>query len=397
MPTLYIIDGYAAFFRNYHAIRTPMTSPVTKEPTNMTFGFVGMMLKLLRAEGTNINEAGGKPDYIAVALDVGGDRGTFRSQLYTPYKATRKEPPEDLEPQVKRCLAMLREVGVPIIGVEGFEADDVIATMVTTLKGSHPDLRIRMVSKDKDLKQLLEEDRVQLFDVHTDAPYSERTLMAEWGVRPDQVIDMLSLIGDTSDNVPGVAGIGEKIATQLMKDFGSLDGIIAGVDKIKGRKGECIREALPHLPLSKQLITLRRDVPFNFSLADASVPSFNLAALIPLFKELGFNRYQDDVRSLLGMARAGTGGSSGNLAAAVPAKPTTHAAPKKSNTADPMFGGLFQQPQPPGEASQVATIQAQSGEYRAVTTSAHLASLVAAMYQAEVISCLLYTSPSPRD
>src|SRR5262245_65562301 len=120
MPTLYIIDGYAQFFRAYHAIRTPMTSPVTKEPTNMTFGFVGMPLKLLKAPEPNLAKAG-KPDYLAVALDVSGDRGTFRSQIYPEYKATRPEPPEDLFPQVDRCLAFLREIGVPIIGAAGYE------------------------------------------------------------------------------------------------------------------------------------------------------------------------------------------------------------------------------------------------------------------------------------
>ncbi|QKK08130.1 MAG: hypothetical protein HND58_08050 [Planctomycetota bacterium] len=107
MKTLYLIDGFAQFFRAYHAIRTPMTSPVTKEPTNMTFGFVGMMLKLLRGEG----QMGGPPDYVAVVIDVSGDRGTFRSQLYPEYKATRDAPPEDLMPQVERALAMLRAAG----------------------------------------------------------------------------------------------------------------------------------------------------------------------------------------------------------------------------------------------------------------------------------------------
>src|SRR5262245_4076306 len=155
MPTLYLIDGYAQFFRAWHAIRTPMSSPVTKEPTNMTFGFVGMLLKLLRGEGKHMAAAGGRPDYVAMALDVSGDRGTFRSTLYPEYKATRKEPPETLGPQVDRCLAMLKELGVPVIGAEGFEADDVIATLVTRLRNERPDLCIRMVAKDKDLKQLL--------------------------------------------------------------------------------------------------------------------------------------------------------------------------------------------------------------------------------------------------
>ncbi|MCA9288124.1 MAG: hypothetical protein KDA05_06050, partial [Phycisphaerales bacterium] len=118
MPTLYLIDGYAQFFRAYHAIRTPLTSPVTKEPTNMTFGFVGMILKLLRGEGPAMAAWGGPPDAIAVALDISGDKETFRSELYPQYKAQRPPPPEDLRPQVERCLKILAEIGVQTVGVE---------------------------------------------------------------------------------------------------------------------------------------------------------------------------------------------------------------------------------------------------------------------------------------
>ena len=154
MPTLYLIDGYAQFFRAYHAIRTPMSSPVTKEPTNLTFGFVGVLLKLLKGAG----KMGGPAEYLAVALDVSGDTGTFRSQIDPAYKATRPPPPEDLPRQVERCLALLRAIGVPLIGVEGFEADDCIATIVEQLHHARPDASVRIVSKDKDLKQLMSED-----------------------------------------------------------------------------------------------------------------------------------------------------------------------------------------------------------------------------------------------
>jgi DNA polymerase I len=217
--TLYIIDGYAQFFRAYHAIRGPLTSPVTKEPTNMTFGFVGMLLKLLKGEGKQLGEH--PATHTCVALDVGGDHGTFRSQLYPQYKATRKPPPEDLAPQVERCLAMLREIGVPVLGAEGFEADDVMATLVTQLK---KDVRIRMISKDKDLKQLLASPQqdaacVELFDVHTDLPYTTASLHADTGLRPSQVIDMLAVMGDTVDNVPGVTGVGDKTAAQLIGQY----------------------------------------------------------------------------------------------------------------------------------------------------------------------------------
>ncbi|MHC5115347.1 MAG: 5'-3' exonuclease, partial [Planctomycetota bacterium] len=122
--TLYLIDGHAQFFRAYYAIRTGMKSPVTNEPTNMTFGFVGMLLKLLRDHA---------PDYLLVAVDVSGDRESFRSEIYPEYKAHRESAPDDFHPQVERCLELLDRMGVPVIGVEGVEADDVIATVVKRL------------------------------------------------------------------------------------------------------------------------------------------------------------------------------------------------------------------------------------------------------------------------
>ena len=207
--TLYLIDGYAQFFRAYHAIRTPMTSPVTKEPTNMTFGFIGMLLKLLKGEGGGgkIGENGGGADMVAVALDVGGDKETFRSELYPQYKATRSEPPVDLKPQVERALSLLRAIRVPVIGSPGFEADDVIATIAKQLRQAGPPVRLRIISKDKDLKQLLSDEpgrEVELFDIHTDTVTDVAALKAETGLEPRQVVDMLALMGDTVDNVPGV-------------------------------------------------------------------------------------------------------------------------------------------------------------------------------------------------
>ncbi len=303
MPTLYLIDGYAQFFRAYHAIRTPLTSPVTKEPTNMTFGFLGMLLKLLRGEGAAMAAWGGPPDAIAVALDVSGDTQTFRSTLYPEYKAQRPPPPEDLRPQVERCLRILDEIGMPKVGVEAFEADDAIATLVTKLRATHPDLRIRIISKDKDLKQLLAEGYVEMFDVHTDVVVTQASLKAETGLEPRQVIDMLALMGDTVDNVPGVDGVGPKTAAQLIAEHGSLDGVIAaarGVPGIKGKRGENILAAAGKLPLSRTLVTLRHDAPVDLDLSLARTERLHLERLIPILRELGFNRYQDEVRALLG-------------------------------------------------------------------------------------------------
>ncbi len=294
-PTLYLIDGYAQFFRAYHAIRTPMSSPVTREPTNMTFGFVGMLLKLLRGEGN----MGGPPAYLAVALDVSGDTETFRSVIDPEYKANRPPPPPDLFPQVDRCLALLEAIGVPTVGIAGFEADDAIATVVTRLRAERPDLRIRIVSKDKDLKQLLVPGRVEMFDVHTDIVIDAANLKAETGLEPRQVIDMLALMGDTVDNVKGVEGIGPKTAAELIGQFGSLDELMKRADEVKGKRGEALRASLDRLPRNVELVALRHDAPVNLDLSRADVNELKLAALIPILREVGFNRYQDDVRALM--------------------------------------------------------------------------------------------------
>lgn len=299
--TLYLIDGYAQFFRAYHAIRTPMTSPVTGERTNLTFGFVGMLLKLLRGEG----KVGGPPGFVAVALDVSGDRGTFRSEIDPAYKATRPPPPEDLPQQVERCLAILKELDIPVIGAEGFEADDVIATIARAL-ASHPIdgiEHLRVVSKDKDLKQLLS-DRVELYDIHHDTIIDTHALKAETGLAPSQVVDMLALMGDTVDNIRGVDGVGPKTAAQLIEKYGSLEVLIARADEIKGKRGEKLREAISQtLPLARQLVTLRDDAPIDFDPQSARIANFKLARLAPICKELGFNRYQDEIAELQGGPR----------------------------------------------------------------------------------------------
>ncbi len=394
-PTLYLIDGYAQFFRAYHAIRTPMSSPVTKEPTNLTFGFIGMLLKLLRGEGT-VGIGGGTPDYIAVTLDVSGDRGTFRSQLYPAYKATRPPPPEDLPIQVDRCLRTLKELNIPTLGCEGFEADDVIATLVTQLRARHPELRIRIISKDKDLKQLLADaspqgESVELFDIHTDLLIDVAKLKEDIGITPAQVIDMLALMGDTSDNVPGVEGIGPKTAAQLITQYGSLDNLIAHADEIKGKRGEALRATSPSLALSKQLVTLRHDVPLTpeFELASAATSRFTLEPLIPILKELGFNRYQDEVRTLLGQPAQGA--SATTPASASASKPTARTAGSASRSSDPFDFGLFTShtdsaPSADSTVSHVAPRKVASGEYCCIRTRAELDALISEISSAPIFA-----------
>ncbi len=376
MKTLYIIDGHAQFFRAFHAIRTPMTSPVTKEPTNATFGFTGMLLKLFRAC---------RPDYFAVVIDVSGDRETFRSEIFPEYKANREPAPETLGPQIERCVSMLGAIGAPVVGLPGFEADDVIATIVDRLAGTTVDgepLLIRIVSKDKDLQQLLIDGRVEMYDVHTDELIDVKRLREDKGIAPEQVIDMLALMGDTVDNVPGVEGVGPKTAAQLIHEWGSLENLLAHAGEVKGKRGEKLREAAERLPLSRRLVTLERRTPIEFDLADADVKRLHLERLGPIFRELGFNRYNEELKELL------SGDSS--VAPGVDGQAT---APERMTKPAAAAPGLF----PQGLFDDHAPAHAVNADYTCVRAKQELDTVLKAIERAEIVSLdTETTSLSPR-
>jgi DNA polymerase I len=380
MKTLYLIDGYAQFFRAFHAIRTPMSSPVTKEPTNATFGFVGMLLKLFREL---------RPDYVAVAIDVSGDRETFRSELYPEYKATRTAPPESLFPQIERCIAILREIGVPVLGVPGFEADDVIATIASRLTdAAHEPVRVRLVSKDKDLQQLLKSGVVEMYDVHTDELIDEARLKQDKGVTPAQVIDMLALMGDTVDNVPGVEGVGPKTAAELIAQYGTLENLLVHASEIKGKRGEKLREAAPRLPLSRQLVALRHDVPIDFAVSDAAVEGLKLDRLEPILRELGFNRFREELKQILGQSGGGESPSASldraaHMTGSDAASSATTTPAKRQKSADfgGLFGGLFEQHQQADAAARET-----AGTYTTIRTLADLRALADRFRTAEIVS-----------
>ncbi|MGQ0629120.1 MAG: DNA polymerase I [Phycisphaerales bacterium] len=384
MPTLYLIDGYAQFFRAYHAIRTPMSSPVTKEPTNMTFGFIGMLLKLMRGEG-KIGEGGGRPDFVAVALDISGDKETFRSEIDPEYKANRPPPPPDLFPQVDRCLAMLKAVGIPTVGIEGFEADDAIATVVDCLRRERPDVRIRIVSKDKDLKQLLEPGAVEMYDIHTDGVIDDAKLKEETNLAPAQVVDMLALMGDNVDNVKGVEGIGPKTAAELIAKFGTLPTLMARAAEVPGKRGEALRAAVADGRLSKNitLVKLRRDAPVALDLKAAATSGHDLGALLPILKELGFNRYQDEVRALTGQAPVMVPNEPGRVAE--PAAGKTAAKKARVSEGPSLFDAQGTEGPGDGADGSVAGREGNPG-YRCIRTQAELKALVTECQKAEMVS-----------
>jgi DNA polymerase-1 len=379
MPeTLYLIDAYAQIFRAYYAIRGGMRSPVTGEPTHAVFGFAGMLLKLLGQF---------HPHYVAVAVDAPGK--TFRDELYGEYKGTRRATPEDLTAQIPRIFELVELFGIPLVSQPGLEADDVIACITRRILQDPPcaDVQIRIVSKDKDLEQLLG-DRVVMFDIHTDTTLDAAWLKETKGITPEQVVDVLALMGDSVDNVPGVEGIGPKTAAQLVQEFGSLDGILAHLDQIKGKRRENLEKARAHLPLSRQLVTLRCDAGFPFSLEAARIRPLQLPKILTLFQQLGFNRYQDEARRLaagqngrMGEWESGRVGEQTELPFAdspiLPLDDDTLPPPLEDPWADHEEGA-------PAPAAVVET--AASGDYRAITTRAELVELVETLRRQPVVS-----------
>ncbi len=368
MPrTLYIIDGYAQIFRAFFAIRNGMRSPTTGEPTHAVFGITGMLLKLWSQY---------KPDYVVIAWDAPGR--TFRDDLFTDYKATRSPTPDDLRAQIPRIKELFDGFGIPVVGKEGLEADDIIACLVRQLKGDiqNDDLLIRIVSKDKDLEQLLG-DGISMFDVHTDQEMTEQDLRTEKGISPAQVIDLLALTGDTVDNVPGVAGVGPKTAIQLIQQYGSVDQILEHTDELKGKLRERVEQSRDNLLLSRELVALNCTADIGFSLDSAQFRPTEIKQLISLFRELGFNRYQDELNRLADSV----GVSSANGAAPLP----------PAETLD-----LFAFDNDPTPPYQPPSRRLSDGSYKNVLSRESLDRLIADLSRSAVVAVSIQTSGEGR-
>ncbi len=274
--TLYVIDGHGQIYRCYYAPFRPLTAP-SGEPTKATFVFLQMLLNLVRRRA---------PDYLVVTMDT-SDETVFRTEIDPEYKAHRPPPPEDLPPQVERIVQALEAIGVPILRQLGYEADDLMATLCERHRGS--DLDIVLVSRDKDLDQLLT-DGVRLLDPLDDTETDAGTLLERKGYRPDQAVDAQALMGDSTDNVRGVEGVGPKKAAELLSRYGTLESIIAHASELTPKLRERIEAFQSRADRVRQLVTLRRDVPIEFDLASADVSRFNFDALRPICRELGLNR-----------------------------------------------------------------------------------------------------------
>jgi ribonuclease HI len=273
-PQLYLLDGSSYIYRAYYGIRDLATSGGM--PTNAVFGFTRMLLGLLQEN---------RPDYLAVVFDRPREE-TFRRGIYPEYKANRDAMPEDLALQVPYIRKVLTVLNVPALEAPGFEADDVIATLARRYAAEGTEVTV--VTGDKDLMQIVG-DGISLLDTMQDKRSGPQDVHKRFGVPPALVPDVLGLAGDTSDNIPGVPGIGEKTAAELVRRFGSLEGVLQWKSLVNGKKRrENLRAHQDQARLSKALATVRCDVPLEVSLADLRRQTPNLPELIPLLRKLEF-------------------------------------------------------------------------------------------------------------
>ena len=272
---IYVIDISSYVFRAYHAL--PPLSNSKGEPTHAVAGVSGMLLKLLRERD---------PKGVVVAMD--SREGSFRKDLYPDYKANRPPAPPDLRQQMLRVREVVEAWGMRPVEVDGFEADDVIATLVRQAR--EKGRRVVIVSADKDLLQLVGSD-VVMYDTMRDNVLGVEETREKFGVGPEQVRDLLALMGDSSDNVPGVPSVGQKTAAKLLQDWGTLDGVYAHLDEIS-RKAlkQKLRAHREDAETSRMLVTLRDDVEIGADVLSAPYDGGNVAALRSLFTELEFTR-----------------------------------------------------------------------------------------------------------
>ena len=282
-----LIDGSGFIFRAFHGL-PPMTRP-DGTPVNAVLGFTNMLWKLLRDS---------KAEYFAVIFDTA--RKTFRSDIYAEYKAHRPPPPDELIPQFDLVRDATRAFNVPSLEMRGYEADDLIATY--TRLAREAGMRVTIVSSDKDLMQLVEDPDVMLLDHFKNREIGADGVREKFGVGPDKVIDVQALAGDSSDNVPGVPGIGVKTAAQLINEYGDLDSVLARAEEIKQPKRR--QNLLNHADMariSRQLVTLKQDVPDVEPLEKLSRREVEPDILMAFLKEQGFNSAIQRIGSQLGL------------------------------------------------------------------------------------------------
>ncbi|MFS4459635.1 DNA polymerase I [Bdellovibrio sp. HCB2-146] len=287
MKRIYLVDVSSMFFRAFYAVR-PLTSPAGV-PVNAVYGFLSMIIKLFKDE---------KPDHMVFCYDR--KEPSFRKEMYEDYKAHRTEMPDDLSVQIPYIKKLADLLGIPSLEVPNYEADDIIGTL--THWGRRQKMQVVIVSGDKDFGQLIT-DNVILYDTMKDHKYDAKGVFEKWGIRPDQFIDYLAIVGDTSDNIPGVKGVGEKGAIKLLEQFKHVEDIYENIDKVESKS---VREKLiaskDNCLLSKKLVTIACDIPVSENYEDYALRPWHVEELRQLLQELNFKTFE---KNLLGNGQLG--------------------------------------------------------------------------------------------
>ena len=289
-PTLYLIDGHALAYRMYFALTAGGTSQrwqtSTGEPTAGTYGFARELLRIIEME---------KPDYLAVAFDTGK---TFRDKIFPDYKATRAKMPEDLRPQIERIRQMVDAFNIPRLEMEGYEADDVLGS--AAVWAAKQGLGVKIITGDRDLLQLVN-DRTIVYLAGDDQNFiTIDDVMNKLHVRPDQVVDYKALVGDKSDNIPGVPGVGEKTTESLLAKYGTLDNIYAHLDEVEPRWRNKLEAGKESAYMSYQLAAIRTDLPVEIDLEQARTEVFDPVRVEGVLRELEFRSLIDKLHKLTG-------------------------------------------------------------------------------------------------
>ncbi|OGT60401.1 MAG: DNA polymerase I [Gammaproteobacteria bacterium RIFCSPHIGHO2_12_FULL_43_28] len=272
---LILVDGSSYLYRAFHAL--PALTNSKGAPTGAIYGMISMLKRLI---------ADHHPDNMAVIFDAKGK--TFRDELYPAYKATRSAMPDELIQQIAPLHKIIKAMGLPLIMVDGVEADDVIGTLTHT--ATQQNKSVLVSTGDKDLAQLVN-PKVTLINTMTNTILDPKGVNEKFGIPPERIIDYLTLVGDTSDNIPGVPKVGSKTAAKWLQEYGTLDNIIAHAGEISGKVGESLRDSLDQIPLSKQLVTIKLDVDLPMHLDDLKVDAADTNALIASFKEMEFKSW----------------------------------------------------------------------------------------------------------
>ena len=289
----YLIDGSGYIFRAYYAL-PPLTRKSDGLPTGAVSGFCSMLFKLL--EDSKSNENLQKPTHFAVIFDSA--RKTFRNEIYSDYKANRAEAPDDLAPQFEYIRKSVLAFNLPSVDLLNYEADDLIATYVDQILKAGA--KVTIVSSDKDLMQLYKKD-VRIFDPMKNKFINEEDVFKKFGVDASKVIDVQALAGDSSDNVPGVPGIGVKTAAELINKYGTLDKLLKSTHEIKqNKRRETLIENKDKALISKELVTLKHDAPVDRELSEFKLKEIDKDKLYEFLREMEFNRLLSSVISAYG-------------------------------------------------------------------------------------------------